>query len=300
MGEQFVRPFEPAISGRSRARAGELRSRSDAGHEPGRDHLDDRSDGDRPRRHPRRGRGRSDRRPMHAAGRRADRPSRVPPARSRSPARRGGPGARRAGGPARAVAVGRPVARGGRGGFIDALGATYRSSLWLFVLPADRAVPPPVFPADVVVRPIRPELDDAPLCRPGQPGLRGPPVAAVLVRRRTSASSTAGRTSTRPSVLVDDPERRAGPARRAVPDARAAGRRRHGVARSGSSGCCPTGAAGAWAGSSCAGASPISGRSGFGEIELSVEARNVPALELYDSEGFRASVEWPHWVVPAI
>ncbi len=38
---------------------------------------------------------------------------------------------------------------------------------------------------------------------------------------------------------------------------------------------------------------------GFGEIELSVEARNARALELYRQEGFEATVEWPHWVVPA-
>ncbi len=41
-------------------------------------------------------------------------------------------------GPRRAVAVGRP-ARPRRPAFIDALGATYRSSLWQFVLPADHA-----------------------------------------------------------------------------------------------------------------------------------------------------------------
>ena len=38
---------------------------------------------------------------------------------------------------------------------------------------------------------------------------------------------------------------------------------------------------------------------GHDEVELSVEARNARALDLYTAEGFEAVVEWPHWVVPA-
>lgn len=40
-------------------------------------------------------------------------------------------------------------------------------------------------------------------------------------------------------------------------------------------------------------------RAGVDELELSVEGRNVGALRLYESLGFQARVEWPHWTIPA-
>ena len=184
-------------------------------------------------------------------------------------------------------------------GFIAALGFTYRSSMWQFALPGDRAVPAPMFPADVVVRAVRPGIDDARVCRAHQPRVRGPSVAVVLVRGVHPVDP-------RPTRLRPGrgPARRtgggAGPVHRCLPHAVAAGRRRAAarrdrdrrpgprLARPGSRP--PARSAGAW---------PTSGRSGTDQVELSVEARNARALDLYTAEGFAAVVEWPHWVVPA-
>jgi ribosomal protein S18 acetylase RimI-like enzyme len=40
-------------------------------------------------------------------------------------------------------------------------------------------------------------------------------------------------------------------------------------------------------------------RRGIERIDLSVEAENEAATQLYRAHGFRPAVEWPHWVVPA-
>ena len=183
-------------------------------------------------------------------------------------------------------------------GFINALGAKYRSSLWLFVLPADRYVPPPVFPPDVVVRPIRPELDDvryvalvnrifedhpSPLSWPetyirelhGRPDFD--PASVLVVTPAGDPDLLVGLCRTL-ELPGDDGRRGEIGIVGLLPDWRGRGLGRQllrwGVGHLRSA--------------------------GFGEIELSVEARNAPALELYRSEGFSASVEWPHWVVPAV
>jgi mycothiol synthase len=183
-------------------------------------------------------------------------------------------------------------------GFINALGATYRSSLWLFVLPADRPVPAPAFPDDVIVRTIQPRSDDAPY------------VALVNRIFEDHASPLSwpeeyirelhGRPEFDPrSVLVmtpvSDPDRLIGLCRTLVLPGDD-GRRRGEI---GIVGLLPE-----WRGRGLGrqllrwGIEHLRA-AGFGEIELSVEARNAPALELYRQEGFVPSVEWPHWVVPA-
>ena len=40
-------------------------------------------------------------------------------------------------------------------------------------------------------------------------------------------------------------------------------------------------------------------RRGAAGIELSVEAENERATDLYRRHGFEPTVEWPHWVLPA-
>jgi mycothiol synthase len=183
-------------------------------------------------------------------------------------------------------------------GFINAMGATYRSSLWLFILPADRPVPPPVFPPDVIVRPIRPQIDDGRYVALVNRVFEDHP--SPLSWPETYIRELHGRPDFDPaSVLVvtptGDPDLLVGLCRTLelpgdegrrgeigivglLPDWRGRGLGRQllrwGVAHLRSA--------------------------GFGEIELSVEARNAPALELYRSEGFSATVEWPHWVVPAV
>jgi mycothiol synthase len=41
-------------------------------------------------------------------------------------------------------------------------------------------------------------------------------------------------------------------------------------------------------------------RRGVERIHLSVEGENAGALALYEAEGFRPHVEWPHWVAPPV
>ena len=184
-------------------------------------------------------------------------------------------------------------------GFIDALGATYRSSLWQFVLPAERFVPAAVFPAEVVVRAVRPGDDDdryialinqafadhaSPLSWPAEyireiharPDFD--PAGVLLVAPVSTPDRLIG--FCRTLELPGDEGRRRGEVGIVglLPEWRGRGLGRQllrwGVAYLRSL--------------------------GLAEIELSVEARNERALELYRQEGFGATVEWPHWVVPAI
>ena len=184
-------------------------------------------------------------------------------------------------------------------GFIDAMGATYRSSLWQFVLPADRIVPPAAFPPDVVVRALRPGEDDdryvalinhafedhpSPLSWPSEyiheihARADFDPAGVLLVAPKADPDQLIG--FCRTLELPGDHGLRRGEVGIVglLPDWRGRGLGRQllrwGVAYLRST--------------------------GLAEIELSVEARNERALELYRQEGFAATVEWPHWVVPAI
>lgn len=183
-------------------------------------------------------------------------------------------------------------------GFIDALGAVYRSSLWQFVLPADRIVPAPAFPADVMVRAVRPGDDDdryvelinrafedhpSPLSWPGdyirevhaRPEFD--PASVLVVTVASDPDQMVG--FCRTLELPGDDGRRRGEIGviGLLPDWRGRGLGRQllrwGVARLRSL--------------------------GLDQVELTVEARNERALELYRREGFVATVEWPHWMVPA-
>ncbi len=184
-------------------------------------------------------------------------------------------------------------------GFIDALGATYRSSLWQFVLPADRRVPPPAFPADVVVRPIRPGVDDRPfvalinLTFDDHPAPLSWPLSYISQVHARPDFDSSGVLLVAP---VAEPKRLIGCCRTLeLPGD--FGRRRGEI---GIAGLLPE-----WRGRGL-------GRQllrwgivylrsiGLSEIELSVEARNERALGLYRQEGFIAGVEWPHFVLPAM
>jgi mycothiol synthase len=183
-------------------------------------------------------------------------------------------------------------------GFIDALGATYRSSLWQFVLPADRPVPAAVFPADVTVRPIHPGTDDRPFVALINRAFEDHP--SPLSWPLTYISQIHARPDFDPSGIllvasVADPERLVGCCRTLeLPGDD--GRRRGEI---GIVGLLPE-----WRGRGL-------GRQllrwgigylrsvGLSKIELSVEARNERALGLYRQEGFVAGVEWPHFVLPA-
>lgn len=182
-------------------------------------------------------------------------------------------------------------------GFIDALGATYRSSLWQFLLPADRPVPAAVFPADVVVRPIRPGSDDRSFVAlinrafDDHPSPLSWPLGYISEVHARADFDPAGVLLVAPA---DEPERLIGCCRTLELPGDDGRRGEVGIV-----GLLPE-----WRGRGL-------GRQllrwgigylrsiGFSEIELSVEARNERALSLYRQEGFVAGVEWPHFVLPA-
>jgi mycothiol synthase len=183
-------------------------------------------------------------------------------------------------------------------GFIDALGATYRSSLWQLLLPADRPVPAPTFPADVVARPIRPGTDDGPFVTlingvfADHPSPLSWPLDYISEVHARSDFDPEGVLLVAPAA---EPYRLIGCCRTLeLPGDD--GRRRGEVAI--------VGLLPDWRGRGL-------GRQllrwgvgylrsvGLTEIELSVEARNARALELYRQEGFVTGVEWPHFVLPA-
>jgi mycothiol synthase len=183
--------------------------------------------------------------------------------------------------------------------FIRAMGATYRSSLWQFVLPASHAVPGPVFPPDVVVRPVRSGTDDRPFAALLNRVFEDHP--SPLSWPETYIREIHARPDFDPAgVLVvapaSEPDRLIGLCRTLeLPGD--GGRRRGEIA--------VVGLLPEWRGRGLGrqllrwGVGYLRA-AGFEVIELSVEARNARALELYRQEGFEAAVEWPHWVVPAI
>ncbi len=183
--------------------------------------------------------------------------------------------------------------------FAEAMGLRYRSSLWQFELAADREVPRPAFPVGLVTRAFDPEVEtdldawlrfmlatfeghptqmtwtlpmirhihDAPDFDPGAIRIVFPldaptdPIAFTLIR-------------------LDEPE----PGTRVgevsliavLPAWRGRGLGRE-LLR--------------W------GVTELRDR-GAGTVELSVEARNEHATNLYRSHGFEPAIEWPHWVLP--
>ncbi len=182
--------------------------------------------------------------------------------------------------------------------FIDALGAIYRSSLWQCVLTADRIVPAAVFPTDVVVRAVRPGDDDdryvelinrafadhpSPLSWPGDyiREIHGrpdfDPAGVLVVAPASDPEHLVGFCRTLELPSDDDHRRGEIGAVGLLPEWRGRGLGRQ-LLRWGVAYLRSVGLAG---------------------VELTVEARNERALELYRQEGFEATVEWPHWVVPA-
>ena len=184
--------------------------------------------------------------------------------------------------------------------FAKALGFRYRSSLWQFQLAADRAVPAPAFPPDVVVRP----WDDA---RDRDfdawaafmlAAFEGHPTTMTWTPAVIRAVHDAPGFDPSSILLVAeaaDPTRLVAFARIEMHDDPEAGRtgdvgligvlpawRRRGLGRE----------LLRW------GVTTLRAR-GAGPIELSVEAANDRATALYRAHGFEPAIEWPHWVLPA-
>ncbi len=183
--------------------------------------------------------------------------------------------------------------------FAEALGFRYRSSLWQFELDAARDVPSPAFPDDVRTRAFD-LLIDADLevwLRFMLATFEGHPTRMTwtlpVIRHIHEAPSfdpndilivTAADAPDRPvafSVIrLDTPE----------PGTRTGEMMLIGVLP-------------AWRGRGLGrallrwGVTELRER-GAGKVELSVEARNERATNLYRSHGFEPAIEWPHWVLP--
>jgi mycothiol synthase len=187
-----------------------------------------------------------------------------------------------------------PADRPSAAGFIAAMGATYHSSLWLFELAPEVAVPPPTFPDDIVTRTYRHPDDLAAYLAVGNESFADHPTPMRFDERSVrhvhdladfdpdGILLVAGRDD--PSALVawakTEHELTEAGARRGyinfvgvVPDWRGRGLGRE-LLR--------------WGIERLRGA-------GAGIIELNVEAANDRALGLYRRTGFEPRVEWPHY-----
>lgn len=181
--------------------------------------------------------------------------------------------------------------------FANALGFTYHSSLWVFELPPDRPVPEPSFGPDVVVRTWAPDEDIDAWVEFNNATFEGHStplnVTAELVRTVHDQPSfdPAGILLAAPA---SEPDRPVGFARVEILPG-ADGR--------------PTGYVNligvlpAWRGRGLGrellrwGVGYLRGR-GAGLVELTVEAANERATQLYRRHGFEPTIEWPQYVLP--
>lgn len=180
-------------------------------------------------------------------------------------------------------------------GFIAAFGFRYRSSLWLYHLRHEVAVPEPVFPATFVTRSFRPGTDEAAYVALLNAAFADYP--SPLHWTETTIRHVHGLPGFDPGRILlvapaDDPDRLVG------------------LVVTGRIG--PGGAVGEvkfiallpdWRGNGL-------GREllrwavhrlraeGANPIELRVEGRNEAALGLYRATGFVPDIEWPQWVLP--
>ena len=188
--------------------------------------------------------------------------------------------------------------RPGPEAFAEASGMAYSSSLW--ALRRDPSVPvaEAAFPSDLVIRALVPGADEPAFVELANETFLDHPSPLVLtIEEARRAHSRSGFDPA--SILLVAPA--ADPARlvafcrisrhpddtgRTVGDVRLVGVRRgyrgRGLGRS----------LVTW------GIGELM-RAGVDELELSVEGRNAGALRLYESLGFQAHVEWPHWTIPA-
>lgn len=219
---------------------------------------------------------------------------------------------RRRGHGRRLVAAGRVVAarmglpylrlwvprRAGPEAFARSVGLRYRSSLWLMRLPDTMPVDRPAFPADVVVRPLIPGVDEPAFAKLVNAAFLDHPSPLRIEPdrlRRVHARPDFDPTTILLVAPVDDPGRLVAfcrVRRYAEDDGRPVGEvalvgvlpelRGRGLGRE----------LVRW------GVTDVR-RRGAGDVFLSVEGENEGALRLYESLGFARHVEWPHWVLPA-
>jgi mycothiol synthase len=184
--------------------------------------------------------------------------------------------------------------------FAETMGFRYRSSLWLFTLPPKCAVPAPAFPDDVVTRSWDPARDTDLDAWVGfmHAAFEGHPTEmsfspSVIAHVHQEPDFDPG--TIRIVSAVDQPD---DPIAFARLELRADDGGRAPIGDVGLIGVLP-----AWRGRGLGRALLRWGvtelrRRGAGPIELSVEAANERATNLYRAHGFEPSVEWPHWVLP--
>ena len=183
--------------------------------------------------------------------------------------------------------------------FAEALGLRYRSSLWQFDLAADRVVPSPAFPEDVITRAFDPMVDadlDAWL-RFMLAAFEGHPTQmtwTLPVIRHIHAAPDFDPSAILVTVAADAPT---------VPIAFGLVRVDEPARRVRVGEVMLIGVLPAWRGRGLGrellrwAVSELRDR-GAGAVQLSVEARNERATNLYRRHGFEPAIEWPHWVLP--
>ncbi|HEY7523735.1 MAG TPA: GNAT family N-acetyltransferase [Candidatus Limnocylindrales bacterium] len=184
------------------------------------------------------------------------------------------------------------------GAFAASLGFRYRSSLWQFELSPEIPVPDAAFPGNVVTRTWRGDEDLDAWVRFVRASFEGHPTPIHLspeIVRRINAEPSFDPEGIRVVMTCDEPE---------VPIAY--GR----VELLADAGGAPTGYVNgigvlpAWRGRGLGrellrwGVGHLRLR-GAGTIQLSVEAANERATDLYRRHGFVPDIEWPHWSLPA-
>ena len=190
-----------------------------------------------------------------------------------------------------------PADREPAAGFIEALGFTYQSSLWLFELAPTTLVPAPAFPDDVVVRGFRPESDLTTFVELANASFRDHPTPLDFSERGVAHVHAMPDFDPDGILFVsprDDPDRPIAWTKAEL-ESTETGARRGSISF--------IGVLPEWRGRGLGrellrwGIAYVRA-AGAGTIELSVEALNERALGLYQRTGFTPEVEWPHYALP--